>query len=50
MKIYKTSQPNVFIGENENGVSGLVYSINGAWYFEYYSGDVLKSESLNVKF
>ena len=50
MKIYKTSQPNVFIGENENGVSGLVYSINGAWYFEYYSGDVSKSESLNVKF
>ena len=50
MKLYKTSQPNIFIGEKENGVSGLLYSVNGAWYFEYYAGEELKKESLNIKF
>ena len=50
MKIHKTSQPNIFIGEKENGVFGLLYSVNGAWYFEYYAGEVLKKEPLNIKF
>lgn len=50
MKICRTSQPNIFIGENEQGVSGLVYSINGLWYFEFYDRGVLKSQALNIKF
>ena len=49
MKLYTTSQKNVFIGLNGN-TNGVVISKNGKWFFEYYDGDKLISESLNLKF
>lgn len=50
MKMFKTSQPNIFLGEEISGTKGLVYAKDGAWYFEFYEGDVLKVKSLNIKF
>jgi hypothetical protein len=49
MKLYTTSQKNVFIGLKGN-TNGVVISKNGKWFFEYYDGDKLISESLNLKF
>jgi len=49
MKLYTTSQKNVFIGLKGN-TNGVVISKNGKWFFEYYDGDKLVSESWNLKF
>jgi hypothetical protein len=49
MKLYTTSQKNVFIGLNDN-TNGVVISKNGKWFFEYYDGDKLISESINLRF
>jgi hypothetical protein len=50
MKIFKTSQPNIYLGEEINGSNGLVYNKNGIWIFEYYEGDNLKEKIVNIKF
>lgn len=50
MKIFKTSQPNIYLGEETSGASGLVYTKDGVWYFEYYSGDKLIVKALTIKF
>ena len=49
MKLYTTSQKNVFIGLKGN-TNGVVISKNGKWFFEYYDGDKLVSESINLRF
>lgn len=49
MKLYTTTQKNVFIGLKGN-TNGVVISKNGKWFFEYYDGDKLISESWNLKF
>ena len=49
MKLFNTSEKNVFIAQKENK-TGLVISINGQWFFEYYEGSKLVSESWNLKF
>ena len=49
MKLYTTSQQNVFIGFRGN-TNGVVISKNGKWFFEYYDGDKLVSESINLRF
>jgi hypothetical protein len=49
MKLYTTSQKNVFIGLKGN-TNGVVISKENHWFFEYYDGDKLVSESLNLKF
>lgn len=49
MKLFNTSEKNVFIAQKENR-TGLVISINGQWFFEYYEGGKLVSESWNLKF
>ena len=49
MKLYTTSQKNVFIGLKGN-TNGVVISKNGKWFFEYYDGDKLISESINLRF
>jgi hypothetical protein len=49
MKLYTTSQQNVFIGFRGN-TNGVVISKNGTWFFEYYDGDKLVSESINLRF
>ncbi|MBU2997076.1 hypothetical protein KO500_11560 [Cellulophaga baltica] len=50
MKIQKTSQPNIYLGKEVEGHSGLVYIKNGKWFFEFYDADELKVKSLNIKF
>ena len=49
MKLYTTSQKNLFIGLKGN-TNGVVISKNGKWFFEYYDGDKLVSESWNLRF
>ena len=49
MILYTTSQKNLFIGLKGN-TNGVVISKNGKWFFEYYDGDKLVSESWNLKF
>lgn len=49
MKLYTTSQKSVFIGLKGN-TNGVVISKENHWFFEYYDGDKLVSESLNLKF
>ncbi|WP_417443654.1 hypothetical protein [Joostella sp.] len=46
-KITKTTQPNYFIIKDKNG---FLYQKDGKWIAEYYEGDVLKQEVLNIKF
>ena len=49
LKIFKSSVPNVYtaVGEDKNG---MVYNRDGKWFFEYYVGDKLTVEELNIKF
>jgi hypothetical protein len=49
MKLYYTSQKNVFLGI-KGTINGVVISKENHWFFEYYDGDNLISESLNLKF
>jgi len=49
LKIRKTSMPNYYLAEG-NGKSGVVYEKSGKWYFEYYSGNRLLVDELNIKF
>jgi len=49
LKIFKSSVPNVYtaVGDDKNG---MVYNRDGKWFFEYYAGDKLTVEELNIKF
>ena len=49
MKLYTTSQKNVFIGI-KGVINGVLISKENQWFFEYYDGDKLISESWNLKF
>lgn len=49
LKIYKTSQANVFIASGDAG-NGLVLKKGDKWFFEYYEGDKLMGQELNIKF
>ena len=49
MKIFSTSVKNVFIASKE-AKTGVVFSKNNQWFFEYYENSKLVSESLNLKF
>lgn len=49
LKLRKTSMPSYYLAEG-NGKSGVVYEKSGNWYFEYYSGDQLMVDELNIKF
>jgi len=49
LKIYKTSQANVFIASGDAG-NGLVLKKGDKWYFEYYEGDKLMGQELSIKF
>ena len=49
MKLYTTSQKNVFLGIR--GVTnGVLISKENHWFFEYYEGGKLVSESWNLRF
>jgi hypothetical protein len=48
-QLFKTSAKDVFI-VNRDAVSGVLLKRNESWYFEYYEGNVFKSELLNITF
>ncbi|MCM4164368.1 hypothetical protein DHC50_12255 [Arenibacter sp. A80] len=51
MWLWKTSLSNVFRAEATEGVpDGVVLKKGEKWYFEYYEGDKLIGQELNIKF
>lgn len=49
MKIEKTSIPDFYLAQ-AGETSGTVFRKDGTWFFEYYAGDTLMTEELNIKF
>lgn len=49
MKIEKTSMPDFYLAE-AGDTKGVVFQKNGTWFFEYYSGDRLITQELEIKF
>ncbi len=49
LKIFRTSVPNVFTAKSEKG-TGVVYQKNEKWYYEFYKGEELTTQELNIKF
>jgi hypothetical protein len=47
--IHKTSADNVFIAQKDSK-SGVLIKKSNSWFFEYYEGDKLLSEKVEVKF
>ena len=45
----KTSADNVFIAQKDSK-SGVLIKKSNSWFFEYYEGDKLLSEKVEVKF
>ena len=49
MKVFKTSNPASFMA-TKGSVQGVLVSKDNQWFFEYYQGDKLISEKIEVKF
>ena len=49
MKLYTTSQKNVFLGIR-GAINGVVISKENQWFFEYYENGKMVSELLKLKF
>lgn len=49
LKMYKSAMPNVYVAKS-NDKDGVVYTSDGKWYFEFYSGSSMVREELNIKF
>ncbi len=49
LRMYATTQANFFIAEGDVN-SGVVLKKGDKWYFEYYDGDKLMGQELNIKF
>jgi len=49
MKVYKTSNPGSYMAK-KGEVQGALVSKDNQWFFEYYQGDKLVSEKIEVKF
>ncbi len=49
LKIFKTTLPDVYMASMGQG-NGLVYRKNDQWLLEYYEGDKLLLEELDIKF
>jgi hypothetical protein len=49
MKVYKTSNPASYMA-TKGSVQGVLVSKENQWFFEYYQGDKLISEKIDVKF
>ncbi|SMG38420.1 hypothetical protein [Arenibacter troitsensis] len=49
LRMYATSQANFYIAEGDVH-SGVVLKKADKWYFEYYEGDKLMGQELNIKF
>jgi hypothetical protein len=51
MKMLATSKTNIFMAQEINGYSGIMYAgENGEWFFEYYEDTTLVVKSLRIKF
>jgi len=48
-RIYKSSMPNVYLAK-ASSKDGLVYTVDGKWFFEYSENGNLVVEELNIKF
>ena len=48
-RLLRTSIPDVYVVKHAKD-NGVVYKKDGKWYIEYYFGDTLKTEELNIKF
>ena len=49
LKLFRTSIPDVYTVKHDKD-NGVVYKKDGKWYMEYYFGETLKIEELNIKF
>lgn len=49
LKIFKSSMPNVYIAKGEDK-DGVVYTSDGKWFFEYFEGDQIIQDELEIKF
>jgi len=49
LKLLRTSIPDVYVVKHAKN-NGVVYKKDGKWFLEYYFGDTLKTEVLNIKF
>ncbi len=49
LKIFRTSVPKVFTAKGEKG-AGVVYQKDEKWYYEFYKGEDLTVQELNIKF
>ncbi len=49
LRLFRTSMPDVYTVKHDKD-NGVVYKKDGKWYMEYYFGDTLKTEELNIKF
>lgn len=49
MKVYKTTNPSIYIAVKEN-LQGVAILKNNQWFFEYYDKETLMSEKITVKF
>ncbi|UUC46954.1 hypothetical protein [Flavobacterium cerinum] len=49
LKIFKTSNPELFTAKNDTA-EGVLIKKNNGWVFEYYYNDKLVSEKLDIKF
>ncbi|MGB5498068.1 MAG: hypothetical protein WBM77_04005 [Maribacter sp.] len=49
LKLLRTSIPDVYVVKHAKS-NGVVYKKDGKWFLEYYFGDTLETEVLNIKF
>ena len=49
LKIQKTAKPDFFLAQKAE-TNGVMYKKDNQWVFEYYQGDTLMSEKVDVKF
>ena len=49
LKLLRTSIPDVYTVKHDKD-NWVVYKKDGKWYMEYYFGETLKTEELNIKF
>ncbi|MBX9888296.1 MAG: hypothetical protein K2Y30_10225 [Flavobacteriaceae bacterium] len=49
MKIQKTAKADYFLAQKGN-TNGVMYKKDNDWFFEYYQGETLMSEKVDVKF
>lgn len=49
LRLKRTSLSDVFLAENDQ-TKGILFSKDGKWHFEFYSGNKIFSETMEIKF